>query len=70
MLMVVVGVPRAEVEYVHKRLRLVTLDQIGGVQNCQFVAPVERLIMMKESAARKLTRTNNGISPAQEQLKL
>ena len=75
-LMVLGGVPRAEIAqseaqaYLHKRLRLDTLDQIGGVKNCQFVGPVERLIMMKESAARKLERAKTGISPAQEQLKL
>ena len=76
-LMAIAGVSRAEIArartqaYVHKRLRLQTLDQIGGVQNCQFVGPVERIVMMKESAARKLERAKKGIySPAQEQIRL
>ncbi len=47
--------------------RLVTLDQIGWVQNRQFVGPVKRLIMMKETAARKLERAKKN---AQEQLEL
>lgn len=73
----IAGVSRTEIAqakrqaYVHKCHRLETLDQIGGVQNCQFVGPLERLAMLKESAARKLERAKKGcVSSSQEQLKL
>jgi hypothetical protein len=38
--------------YAIKCQRLETMDLIGGVQNCKFVGPVERLTMVKESATR------------------
>ena len=70
-LIVIAGVSRAEIAraqtqaYLHKRLRLQTLDQIDRR------GPVERIVIMKESAARKLERAKKGIySPAQEQLRL
>lgn len=72
-LIVIAGVSRAEIAraqtqaYLHKRLRLQTLEQIDHRR----AGPIERIAMMKESAARKLERAKRGIySPAQEQLRL
>jgi hypothetical protein len=75
-LMVIADLSRAEIAQaearvnIHKRLRLETLELIGGVQNCKFVGPLERIVIVKESAVRKLERAKKGVAPAQEQLKL
>ncbi|KAL3774939.1 hypothetical protein ACHAW5_001301 [Stephanodiscus triporus] len=73
----IAGVSRTEIAqakkqaYIHKCHRLETLDEIGGVQDCHFVGPCERLAMLKESAARKLERAKKGcVSSSQEQLQL
>lgn len=55
--------------YFDWQLRAKTLDQIGGLKKCKSVGPRERLLIMKESASRKLDRLN-GPSPIQAQKKL
>jgi len=56
--------------YFGRQLRAQTLDKIGGHKNCNSVGPRERLLIVKESAARKLNRAKSGISLPQEQQQL
>ena len=56
--------------YTIKCQRLETMDAIGGLQNCNFVGPVERLTMVKESTKRKLDRAKKGITPVKAQQQL
>lgn len=56
--------------YTIKCQRLETMDAIGGLQNCKFVGPVERLTMVKESTKRKLDRAKKGITPVKAQQQL
>ena len=56
--------------YAIKCQRLETMDAIGGLQNCKFVGPVERLTMVKESTKRKLDRAKKGITPVKAQQQL
>jgi len=53
-----------------RQLRKQSLANIGGFRSYRSVGPRERLVIMKESAARKLSRAKNGISSAQEQHEL
>ena len=56
--------------YFDRALRSQTLDQIGGPKHYKSIGPRERLLLVKESAARKLERAKKGVSPSQEQRKL
>ena len=56
--------------YFDRALRSQTLDQIGGPKHYKSIGPRERLLLVKESATRKLERAKKGVSPSQEQRKL
>mmetsp|Transcript_13063 Transcript_13063/g.28125 ORF Transcript_13063/g.28125 Transcript_13063/m.28125 type:complete len:291 (+) Transcript_13063:177-1049(+) len=56
--------------YFGRQLRAQTLDKIGGHRNCHSIGPRERLLIVKESAARKLNRAKSGISRPQEEQQL
>ena len=47
-----------------------TIDSLGGLGKARHIGPRERVLIMKESAARKLERAYKGTSSAKEQRKL
>mmetsp|Transcript_4929 Transcript_4929/g.9166 ORF Transcript_4929/g.9166 Transcript_4929/m.9166 type:complete len:252 (+) Transcript_4929:465-1220(+) len=56
--------------YFDYKMRAETLEKIGGLRHYKTVGPRERLLIMKESAARKIDRARKGTSPLEEQRKL
>ena len=58
-----------EAQLAHQQ-RSKTIDDLGGLGNTKYIGPRERILIMKESAARKLERAYKGTSPAKEQRKL
>ena len=56
--------------YYDRHLRTETLLQLGGPSNARFIGTRERILIMKESAARIMNRATKGISHTQEQQKL
>ena len=70
------GIPHTQIvqgqmqAYFDRHLRTETLVQIGGPCNAKYTSTRERLLVIKESAARKLERATKGISHSREQRKL
>lgn len=53
-----------------KQERCETINALGGLGRARYIQPRERVLIMKESATRKLERARKGTSTAKEQRKL
>lgn len=50
-----------------QKLRYETLDKLGGYEKAKYIGPRERVLILKESAARKLDRACKGTTSSKEQ---